>query len=520
MQLATKAKGKGYGSSGSKLPAIHSEIGYRLSVSGEARRKQKGYHTFTMATNNPSTKENHVVKVAVIGCGWWSQGWHLTHLSANAPHVKIAAVVDSSPVPMSTLSSKPLLSLVELSKKYNCPHYTSVEELLADPEVGPTLDGAIVATSHASHFTVGTALLKEGVHRRRIAEAIEKEQAGADSVNAAGTKRSRPLHKIHHRALHILMEKPMTTSFDEALEMYKMSMKYPEGAFIINHTASYRKQTFHAKKIISSQLGKIRHITATMNGGLMWLFDDKKNYSWVSKTPWRKGVEESATGDNANKMPMNGNGYGWGQLSHILAWIYTVLGADIAVPTSVYCTMSYAANTGADISLAAVITCTDGITFSLSGTALLPGSQYADPPVGKRINIEIFGMNGCLLYGGDDRIPKSGRLELRKSAPGKKEDGQAVFPCSEDGFYFEDGNQDGKGPGSMRAFLDACRVTAAKYDHSIASLEKECKGNTVALDDELEPTPLVNDSLIGLRTVQIIDAMYKSSISGKVIDLH
>lgn len=454
--------------------------------------------TITMATTNTPSR------VALVGCGWWAQGWHLPHLAANAPHVVIAAIVDPSPLPISTLASSPLLSLVELSKKYNCPHYTSVEDMLADPEVGPTLDGAIVATSHASHFQVGMALLKEGVHRRRMAEAVEKEQGAAGS-----TKRSRP------RALHIMMEKPMTTSVQEAIEMCKMSMTYPEGAFVINHTASYRPQTFVAKEIISSgQLGKIRHITATMNGGLMWLFDDKKNESWVSKTPWKKGEEESTTGSENNK-PMLGNGYAWGQIAHILAWIYAVLGEDdVAVPTKVFCSMTHC-STGADISLAAVIMCSDGVTFSISGTALLPGSQYADPPVGKRINVEIFGIKGCLLYGGDDTMPDSGKLELRRSAFGEKEDGQSVFPCSQgeatkefkDGFYFEDGEQSGKGPGSMNVFLEACK------------LGKECEESIATLVDEREPSSLANDSLIGVRTVQIIDAMYKSSISGNAVDV-
>lgn len=435
-------------------------------------------------------------RIAVIGCGWWAQGWHLPHLAENSPHVVIAALVDPSPVPMSTLSSSPLLSLVELSKKYNCPHYSSVEEMLADPTVGPTLDGAIVATSHASHFQVGMELLKEGMNRKK------KEEGSV------------------HRAMHILMEKPMTCSVDEALALRAMSISYPEGAFVINHTASYRPQTFVAKEVISSgRLGRIRHITATMNGGLMWLFDDKKNQSWTSKTPWQIGQQGSTSDSEHNKTPMNGNGYAWGQMAHILAWIYAVVGDNVAVPQKVFCTMTYAPTTGADISLAAVITCSDGITFSISGTALLPGSQYADPPIGKRINVEIFGMNGCLLWGGDDRIPETGKLELRRSVPGEKEDGQSEFPCSQgeaanklkDGFYFEDGNQEGKGPGSMNVFLDACKSSAAKYDHSVAFPE-----SNVTLDDQ---SSLANDSLIGVRTVQIIDAMYKSSISGNAVDV-
>lgn len=258
-----------------------------------------------------------------------------------------------------------------------------------------------------------------------------------------------------------------------------------------------------------------------MNGPLMWLFDDAKNNSWVSKTPWGTGASSGEKENIADeKAPMNGNGFAWGQIAHVLAWIYTVLGAgdntdteDIAIPTKVYCTMSHAPNTGADVSLAAVITCHDGVTFSLSGTALLPGSQYADPPVGKHIRVELFGENGSLMYGGDDSIPDSGRLELRKTAVGKAEDGQSEFPCSDqdwsehlgakaselkDGFYFEDGEQSGTGPGSMTAFLDACRTSSSQ----------DGQGKDLS-------SSMGNDSLIGLRTVQIIDCMYRSSISGR-----
>ena len=150
-------------------------------------------------------------RIAVIGCGWWAQGWHLPHLAANAPHVEIAAVVDPTSKPVSTLSSSPLLSLADLADKYKCRAFTSVPELLADT-IGRTLDGVVVATSHASHFDVGMAFLNEGEARRSDSDGTGKNQV--------------------HRTISILMEKPMTTDVGEARKLWEMSAKkYKEGKF-------------------------------------------------------------------------------------------------------------------------------------------------------------------------------------------------------------------------------------------------------------------------------------------------
>jgi hypothetical protein len=224
-----------------------------------------------IAYSFPTKPKPNIRCIAIVG-------WHLPHLAANSPSVKIVAVVDTAPKLVSTLSSSPLLCLDLLSEKYQCPCYTSVSQMLED--VGPALDGAIVATSHASHFEVGMLLLNEGIRRRRI------EEDGGQGKDKT------------HRILNILMEKPMTTDVNEARRLWEMSSKgYPEGeqsflknidlatfvqptlflifhvliiilgAFIINHTANYRPQTQIARHIIASnQIGKIRHISAYMNG--------------------------------------------------------------------------------------------------------------------------------------------------------------------------------------------------------------------------------------------------------------
>jgi predicted dehydrogenase len=159
---------------------------------------------------NADTPDIIIARVAVIGCGWWAQGWHLPHLAAhNTPRrggrIQIAAVVNLTQNPTSTLTSSPLLSLSELATKYNCPCYPSVSVMLADEAVGPTLDGAIIATSHASHYQVGMSLLREGISRRQQ-------------------------HNAAYRVMNILMEKPMTTDVMEARSVWELSTNsYPEG---------------------------------------------------------------------------------------------------------------------------------------------------------------------------------------------------------------------------------------------------------------------------------------------------
>lgn len=117
---------------------------------------------FSQASFSTSAKEK--ANIAVIGAGWWSQGWHLPHLHRN-PGAHLAAIVDSSSHPKSNLNPN-LQPLSALSDKYGAAAFSSVGDLLRDPLVGPTLDGVIVATPHATHYAVGEEILKESQKRQ------------------------------------------------------------------------------------------------------------------------------------------------------------------------------------------------------------------------------------------------------------------------------------------------------------------------------------------------------------------
>jgi predicted dehydrogenase len=384
-------------------------------------------------------------EIAVIGAGWWTQGWHLPALSKN-PFAKITAIVDTSTHPKSNLNPD-LEPLSALQTKYNTRIFSSVDELLAD-EIGPKLDGCIIATPHSTHYNVGRQIMKE-IDRR-------KEVNGDDS-----------------KPLHILMEKPLSTHIEHALNIYKLVKdKKGPSQFWINHSANFREQTKLARQTIESgKIGAVRHITAFFASPLASIFEDPANKGWNEPTEG-----------------MLGNGFAWGQSSHLFAWLFHVC-PDLQ-PVDVFCSMVHSTKTGADISHSATIRCTTGrddeeepkeyeyAVISVSGTSMLPGDAHSDPPVGKRAQIKIFGSEGALLYEGDDRNPKSGQLELRHPS-GKVE---VLHP----NFVFENLDHDGMGPESLQNFVQLC-----------------C-GNK---SDELYVGANVTD---GLRSIQVIDAMYRS----------
>ena len=186
--------------------------------------------------------------IALIGAGWWSQGWHLPCLDRNEG-ANLVAIVDTSSHPKSNLNPD-LESLETLKHKYNTQIYSSISELLN--EMGPELDGVLIATPHATHYAIGKVFMEE-IDRR-------KEQGEA-------------------KPLHILMEKPMSTDVQHSLLLYKLVKDHAgPSQFWVNHSANFRTQAKMAREAISSgRIGKIRHITGFFASPLMWIFDDPSN---------------------------------------------------------------------------------------------------------------------------------------------------------------------------------------------------------------------------------------------------
>jgi len=366
-------------------------------------------------------------RVGVCGAGWWGQGWHLPHLHRN-PLAQITAIVEPSPHPRSSNASEILENRKAVGKRYGAPTFESIEALIAS---NVELDGLLIATPHASHYGLATKAIDAG--------------------------------------WHVLLEKPMTTDVTEARELANAA-RDSKKTFMVNNTANWRPQTVSAHDIVSSGgVGIVEHVSCSMHSPLIWLFDDPQNTGWVS-------TEGTA---------MKGNGFGWGQLSHLLAWIFKVTSMT---PTEAYAVMTRSASSGADLTNAAVIKCGDKASISLSGAATVPGDAHGEEPVGKWVEVKVFGSEGMLTYRGDDQDPASGALSLRRRDGKISHQHQAaVSEAAGEGFLFENYEPSGEGPESLHAFIHAC-------------LEREYYNGA--------------DAETCLRTVQAIDAIYRSSFSG------
>jgi predicted dehydrogenase len=431
--------------------------------------------TTPTAQTNIEDNDCTTANIAVIGCGWWSQGWHLPVLHNN-PKSNLVAIVDSSPHPTSKLNPN-LVSLSELATRYQTQVFSSVQDLL-NSDLGPDLDGVLIATPHATHYHVGKEFLEEIDRRENL------------------TSGSKPLH--------IMMEKPMTTDIVDAMNLFhlvKQKERHEAEALAtesssngkvsqvwLNHTANYRAQTNLAREaIVSGRLGRIRLVNASFASPLKWIFNDPGNDGW-----------------NKPHGNMVGNGFAWGQSSHLLAFLFHIL--PNCDPKTVHCRMVLSKETGADIAHSATIECLDlstttteiiegyltqdnTVLINMSGTALLPGHQYTDPPIAKLVNIDVYGDGGSLHYAGNDLDPTSGHLEYRNA------EGVSEILC--DRFEFEAYDNVNYGPESIQEFVDLC-----------------CVGDGGKVPPEAGATVLD-----GLRSVQVIDAMYKSNASKQVVSV-
>jgi UDP-N-acetylglucosamine 3-dehydrogenase len=154
------------------------------------------------------------LRVGVIGCGSIARHRHLPEYAAN-PNVELVAVCDNNAE-----------RALEIGEKYGVPSYTSFEELLRNAEV----DAVSVCTPNYLHAPISNAALLAGVH--------------------------------------VLCEKPMATSEEEAKSMIEAA-KNSGKKLMIAHNQRFVASHQKARQLIQSgEVGKIYSFrTAFGHGG-------------------------------------------------------------------------------------------------------------------------------------------------------------------------------------------------------------------------------------------------------------
>mmetsp|Transcript_120326 Transcript_120326/g.374654 ORF Transcript_120326/g.374654 Transcript_120326/m.374654 type:complete len:384 (-) Transcript_120326:7-1158(-) len=303
--------------------------------------------------------------------------------------------------------------------------FGSFDELLGS---GLRLDAALIAAPHVVHFELGTKAIRAG--------------------------------------LHVLMEKPMTTDPREAAALVEAA-KAAGTVLMVNNTANFSPQCEEAARTVEGGgLGAVEHVACHMAGALRELIGGEiKEMASTWADPKRSG------------------GYGWGQLSHILAWVFRVSGL---APSEAFC-YSGLGPSGVDFYSATAVRCTSGATISISGAATLPDQTKER---GKQIDVRVFGSEGCLSYTGRDEDPGSGELLLER-----RDGGRRVAPG---GFVFEEVTRPPGSKGFPRE--------SASFPRSHASFIAACRGR-----------PFFDGASgdVGRRVVQTLDAMYRSARSGR-----
>jgi predicted dehydrogenase len=266
------------------------------------------------------------------------------------------------------------------------------------------------------------------------------------------------LHAAHaiaamERGIHVMIEKPMTVSAHESRAIADLARA--KGVHVLVPYGWNFKPLFAAARELmrKGRIGRVRHVSAQMATPV----GDLMTGSDLAGTEHEMFRPDPRTWAN----PETG-GYGWGQLVHMLGGLFYV--TDL-VPQDVFAFVGRS-DLGADLYDAAVVRFDNGATGAISGSATTPpGSPF-------QVDIRIFGDDGMLLLDVERE-----RVSLRRM-DGDNLDvpvtaGEGAYTCIE----------------PVNRFVDLCLG---------------------------KPVENCADASIGLRSVEVVEAMLRSAKSGRV----
>ena len=291
--------------------------------------------------------------------------------------------------------------------------------------------------------------------------AYETYEELLDNVEMDGVIVASPHHLHAEQAMaalakgsHVMVEKPMATNSADARRLIAAADKAGR-EILVPYGWSFQPYFKKAHQLVASgRIGRIRHLSAQMATPIEDL---------VSGGELQGTEKEMFRPERATWAHPGAGGYGWGQLVHMLGGLFYVTGLE---PDSVFALLGKS-RIDTDIHNALAMTFAGGATGSLSGSASVPpGSPF-------QVDIRLFGTEGMLLLDVERE-----RLWLRR-LDGEDEEmaiepGAGAYTCTT----------------PVEAFVDLC------------------------LGQEIENC---GNAAIGLRSVQVVEAMLKSGETGTMV---
>ncbi len=340
-------------------------------------------------------------RIGVVGIGWWATFNHIPTIQ-NDPNGEIVAICDLDAERLQIAGDRFGISA----------RYTDLAEMLTKEN----LDGVMISTPHVAHTGPAIAALEAGCH--------------------------------------VLVEKPMATTAADGRAIAAAAVKAGKEVLVPTGMSFTDFSAKAAQMVRDGRIGKVRHAVCQMGSALEDLFAGEPMIETADHL-FRPPASTWADPDKAG-------GYGWGQMSHSLGWLFYV--SDLTFE-SVYC-MAGQSKTGVDFYDAATARATNGATVSLSGSATVPKH------IGMHMDVRIYGTEGMIVFD----IERA-RLALQRL--------DGVDEVVE--FTQADAEYDGELPVSVFAAICAGKdvVNAANGEN-------------------------------GARVTEALDAMYRSAKSGKL----
>ncbi len=153
---------------------------------------------------------NPSARIAVVGTGWWATASHIPALQASE-HVSGIVLCDSDPGKLRAAGEA-----FGLARRY-----TDLQEMLEQE----SLDGAVIATNHASHYAISKTCLEHG--------------------------------------LHVMLEKPMTLHASHARELVLLAQQR-QRELIMGYPWHYTREAITARAVIASgKLGAVQYVNCS-----------------------------------------------------------------------------------------------------------------------------------------------------------------------------------------------------------------------------------------------------------------